>query len=677
MRSSNADRRNKESSAVALQAPAESMQMPVYLPEDAHCSDSLNSLIDGLQLLLKKPAYDFWCYCMYDTSVHKCVATMLQFVPRAHDTRYKLDHRCFQLLQEACKRVFALFYRLICADEESSGAPGATQRANLIRNHSAVTFASLVDIAALFEQTNPSKSAELIQAAVQLQPKLIADAHTTAHVVANNLAAVHEEVAFGISNTGASSSARTGAGTVLHPADAVAYFTDACYSLASIARCSSDIACSLVDGSDKRLLALVPLLYDAGHAMLSTTDGAHLLPDAAADLAASMILHGPVKKVWSFDSIKECVAYVTEHEQLIRDCNRLHAFASCIRDTFGETKAREMLGSAACPTVQKAHQHAEAVDDATVAQLREVVPHIDAPSVRRCIAESGGDAEKALDNLLEGKFTPDKTGRDSNIDDRSSRMSALSQLAYDQSSASSGTATALSTYKQPLKQPTGVSGGGVRSRADDTTALELDWRSESEKKHSRTLAIASEYDDEHDDTFDDEASTALEPSAEIEDATAFESTANRAGKDPAQGGSSSKQTFYVMDGKVYNSKREGAEKITARSASEASAIVQKREREEAEKIHGLAEGGNKATFHEELESDADGGAHSLSADSRKADGNGDENQRISSSRGIGRQNRGRAGRSANAEGHRSRAGGARGRRKQAHHAKDSTNPGQI
>jgi len=637
--------------ALALKQPDYGLDLPVFLPEDCTDADAVRRSSEALQQLLRLRAYDFWCHVVYDSSVPHLLDSLLQFLPRPHDATLP-SPALRRPIQTLCNRLFAIFYRLCVAEECANGAPPWPQRSKLLRHHSVLTFSTLIDIASIFVLSNPSRTSELVQSAFSL-PGLLSEAESAGKSIADNLASVHEHLAFPASRS------KSGAGPDL--AEAAAYFVDACKSLTAISSCSTQAACALIDGSDKYLLALAPVLHEAGNSLLGTAPSARVLPDAAAELASCLVLYAPVAQHRS--DAGNCLGFVLRNDAFFRDCNRVCALQARVHSVLGERKAAELFGEridGACSSAVGSSHGKVSVDNDKVAQAQQLLPHIDFETARACIAECEGSVENAVNMILEERAP--RGGQDGDADEAGSAfISASPSATYSVDTKSSSAAAGQERSRKPLKQPSAESATG-RSGADKATAQTLDWHGKQERQQSRLVAIASEYDDERDDTFDaleeEEVGGSLEPSTEAEAQAVRQKEGQasiagddvlggRQGEDPAGSAKAvQKQTFYVLNGRVYNSKRRGAEEIRARSAQEASEIVKEREREEAKKIHGLKEGGNKAMFEEEAGNKEE-----------EAGGEQDENG--------GRGRRGGRGRDRRPP---------RGRRKQADHAKSKANP---
>jgi len=117
---------------------------------------------------------------------------------------------------------------------------------------------------------------------------------------------------------------------------------------------------------------------------------------------------------------------------------------------------------------------------------------------------------------------------------------------------------------------------------------------------ARMAAMEMEYEDEYDDSFDelaggiadgnadiegenDVSTTSKGPSPTVAQAAAKAREAIPSGKQPAKG-----KPLYVLDGKIYNYKKEGARAVS--TTQEAEVVIQ----EEAMQIMGLGPGGNKS-----------------------------------------------------------------------------------
>ena len=152
--------------------------------------------------------------------------------------------------------------------------------------------------------------------------------------------------------------------------------------------------------------------------------------------------------------------------------------------------------------------------------------------------------------------------------------------------------------------------GDHRDRAGNRT---WDLRTTADDR-AATLALCAEleYDDEYDDSFDELAEVANVGSAagEVSEGPpaslsgASRTTVGRrsdkgsngdSGHREGQGGND--KSYWIADGRVYHSKKEGATRIRAGGVEEAAATGGARESAASrDEVHGLGAGGNRAAF---------------------------------------------------------------------------------
>ena len=163
----------------------------------------------------------------------------------------------------------------------------------------------------------------------------------------------------------------------------------------------------------------------------------------------------------------------------------------------------------------------------------------------------------------------------------------------------------------PSDGATNVRGGFIRRKGDHRDRAgnrTWDLRTTADDR-AATLARCAEleYDDEYDDSFDELAevanvgSTAGEvsegPPAGGPSGASGRSNANANARAGGQGqGASANKAYWIADGRVYHSKKEGATRIQAGGVEEAARLAAAQSAASRDEVHGLGAGGNRAAF---------------------------------------------------------------------------------
>jgi activating signal cointegrator complex subunit 2 len=157
---------------------------------------------------------------------------------------------------------------------------------------------------------------------------------------------------------------------------------------------------------------------------------------------------------------------------------------------------------------------------------------------------------------------------------------------------------------RPNAPQSAAAGGFIRRKGDNrdragnrTWDLRVD---SADQKTTLALASALEYDDEYDDSFDELAEVKGLGSAAGE---VSEGIPMVPGSNPRGGATTKEKTggppnksYWISDGKVYHSRKDGATKVQASSNEEAAAIAARMSAVEKDRVHGLGAGGNRAAF---------------------------------------------------------------------------------
>lgn len=178
---------------------------------------------------------------VHDGSVPKAIDSFLQFVRRPHEGKSLQGY-----LQEIARRVFAVYHRLCCGEEQ--GAPPKKQRPKLLAISGIIGLPQLMDIAVLYGPASPEMTKALLLAASDLVPGFSRDVESAGKRMADNLATLYESCL---------------SGAIDERGDAVRYFVDACMSISLFCDSLPFCAGPLLRGAEGRLFMLAAALYEA------------------------------------------------------------------------------------------------------------------------------------------------------------------------------------------------------------------------------------------------------------------------------------------------------------------------------------------------------------------------------------------------------------------------------
>eukprot|EP00873_Tetraselmis_striata_P000037 jgi/Tetstr1/420301/TSEL_011422.t1 len=335
-------------------------------------------------------------------------------------------------------------------------------------------------------------------------------------------------------------------------------------------------------------------------------------------------------------------------------------------------------GSASSSAAAAAATDAAAVLDTMaplIAQVKEMLPDFGDGYLEAVLEANGCNVERAINCLLEGAVPAHLE----KLDTQAPRVAPAAAAARNKGKQPSGGGGQLSwsalrenadSARPPRAGPAvpGAQRRGAGKAVDRATRNLFDERGAERAATRRAVlarmeAMEMEYEDEYDDSYDDlaggVADGAADAEGEAEDDAAAPSSSGGAqprGAPPPRSG----KPLYVLDGKVYNYKKEGAKQVS--SQQEAARVM----REERDQIMGLGAGGNKAAA----------AAGATAGDGAESGGGGDRGGGGGGSGGGGRGGGGgaRGGRGGGGRGGRGGEGGGagagRGRGSYAHKDKN-------
>jgi activating signal cointegrator complex subunit 2 len=275
---------------------------------------------------------------------------------------------------------------------------------------------------------------------------------------------------------------------------------------------------------------------------------------------------------------------------------------------------------------------------ARVAAIRELLPDYGDGFLTAALFHSSFDSERVINCLLEGSLPPALQGLDPGLQRWTPPASAAAVNGAPGATAGAGlswtglareaaaAAAPVPREHVPLPSLAAAAAAGPRPAIDRRTGRVLGALGGRVRDATRSIAheMQYEYDDEYDDSFDDLTGPGNDGVCDIEGEDNSSSSA-RPARGPARGpaaagdeyadepagGSSSgggrrlpggqqqqqqqqrqqrrPETLYVLDGKVYNYKKAGAQEVVGQAGAKAAV---KAAQHAALEIHGLGPGGN-------------------------------------------------------------------------------------
>ena len=337
--------------------------------------------------------------------------------------------------------------------------------------------------------------------------------------------------------------------------------------------------------------------------VLSAVDSGDLPPEAVSDALVYFndVAVSFVSLVVAYAPARE---WVTRDGKLIESLELVRSMAlPSLEDVCGDaislSAVRDSL-NAAISSLQNAHNGGK-VDEANAAHdddgrwtmddayvgiakdvvsiiesVRAVLPDVGIGFVKACVDHFGPNVELIVQHLFEDSLPLHLSTLDRNL---GWPPTALQTLRKTESTA-------------PEKAPAPTPSGYFLVRKVNR---DIDLERSAEDHRVLTAMLDLEYEDEYDDSFDDLPVQVANTAIGMDE---FDIESSKPARD-AQSGAMKRTFYYLLGGKVYHSPKEGAEKILATSAEEASSIALARAKIAANQIEGLGAGGNKARFASE------------------------------------------------------------------------------
>ncbi|KAK9801941.1 hypothetical protein WJX73_008497 [Symbiochloris irregularis] len=605
---------------------------PPYVPEDneeilgTSSSESLSLVTAELGRLLSEPPSSFWAVCRNNKTLLPCLDSFLQYARKEHDTRD--GHLQPSVTQRELQRlVFMVFLRMVTSEE---AGPPARQQAKLLYDVWLLDVPKLMDIAVLYESQNAELVQKFMHQTFTLQPQYASDLISYAPSLAQNVQDVSQtcqQAARQCTSSGPSAASFTGL------ADGVAYLHDSSRTLTAFIRSYPPAALALAMGSEPTLLASLLPLHDELLPLLSSVAAFRLAAGSNGSSGASTpngILQADV------------LAQVQHHSQGLRDS--LPQLANLlITDGLLGHHSRASLGSGETPFTPE-QRGQQLMDSLTCSELTSTsgaqasLLHVITRQyhVAAAIREALQQGRVLLDDVqqeylfvqlgerafsLQGSTPtaePSTSGQQPG-NTHEQQEAAIAQILEQQQQQQQPIipehprAPAMSWNRvldddpsQPSASAPAPSAAPPKPSAHKGTAkaLALPAADKAAVHHHAQAVQWDEWDDDYDDSFDDLGVGTIDGRTEVEGnedddllgrPNTHRSTSQHA---PPHQQANSRQNsrgpgktsrLWVLDGRIYNYKKEGATEVSGQA--QAQQLVQAAQ-EVSTQIHGLGPGGN-------------------------------------------------------------------------------------
>ena len=612
------------------------------------------ALLDAnLRALLRMDAGEFWRHIAHDPSVARALDTYLQHRRRPYDpTKTRASQRSAasedeDLDDRLARRVFMTLRRLATIERDDPLAPTRAARARTLTELGLVRAPTVLDVCAIYGPDNPRATSALTRDLLRiLGPSLEDDLAAVGAIAAVDLerrADALVEAAFAGDEAGG-----LGLGAPAGTAQlALEYFRDVASTIVELIRAVPALASRIDEGSRP---SPAPRTSTFGEMTVVEEGGAEGVCRggafaegavthrgalaAAADRIASETIPMIETSAEAFAAgtaggggegagggavAVACAAASSAMETLLR----------VMRDPPPPSSPEEDLADADGDYVVDDDDDVDASMAGKIESLRALFPDQYGDGYLALALDAfGGDPESAAGALLEGDLPAALRGIDPTL--TPAAYSAMKMKTKTKRGAAGQTGPAPVAAPAALRGPwasrggieaqpasfpsdgaTNVRGGFIRRKGDHRDRAgnrTWDLRTTADDR-AATLARCAEleYDDEYDDSFDELAevanvgSTAGEvsegPPAGGPSGASGRSNANANARAGGQGqGASANKAYWIADGRVYHSKKEGATRIQAGGVEEAARLAAAQSAASRDEVHGLGAGGNRAAF---------------------------------------------------------------------------------
>ena len=639
-------------SMIAPPRPTNALPTSVpYLPRDDHGGGSsqfdpisaavVASLDANLGALLRMECGEFWRHIAHDVSIARALDTYLRYRRRPYDdgavcavappttTNDDDDDAHEDLDDRLARRVFMTIRRLATIERDDPLVPTLASRATALTKLRLVDAAKILDVCALFGPDNPRPTADLVADLIAMfgEPLLddLAAAGTAAAVDMDARADALIEDMF--ADDGLDPTTRD---------DALGYFRDVGATLTELIRAAPAIASRLDEGrevSDKcrttqetsRTFGEMTIheCGSGGGGAGGKGKGGNDVAVAPGALAAAIdrVVNETtptLEQMSDASANDESGTFDAESSASVRvKCavatSALMTLLRVMRDPPVECVPGGVPGAAAVVSGYGGESFGEKEKELVLATekieaLRGLLPDHGDGYLAAVLDAFDGNPETAAGHVFEGSLPSHLQKMDTKTT-LEAYFSKKKKTAPAPVSADGKTAALKGTWatRPPVRPnvPQSAAGGFIRRKGDNrdragnrTWDLRMD---SADQKTTLALASALEYDDEYDDSFDELAevkglgSAAGEVSEGIPMVPGSNPRGGATNNNTKTGGPSNK-SYWISDGKVYHSRKDGATKVQAGSNEEAAAIAARMSAVEKDRVHGLGAGGNRAAF---------------------------------------------------------------------------------
>ena len=639
-------------STIAPPRPTNALPTSVpYLPRDDHGGGSsqfdpisaavVASLDANLGALLRMECGEFWRHIAHDVSIARALDTYLRYRRRPYDdgavcavappttTNDDDDDAHEDLDDRLARRVFMTIRRLATIERDDPLVPTLASRATALTKLRLVDAAKILDVCALFGPDNPRPTAALVADLIAMfgEPLLndLAAAGAAAAVDMDARADALIEDMF--ADDGLDPSTRD---------DALGYFRDVGATLTELIRAAPAIANRLDEGrevSDKCRTThetsrtfgemTVHERGSGGAGAGGKGKGGNDVAVAPGALAAAIdrVVHetAPTLEQMALSSANDESGTDAESSASVRvKCaaatSALTTLLRVMRDPPVACVPGGVPGAAAGVSGSGGKQSFDEEEKELVSAtekieaLRGLLPDHGDGYLAAVLDAFDGNPETAAGHVFEGSLPSHLQNMDTKTTLEaylSKKKKMAKKTAPAPVSADGKTAALKGTWatRPPVRPnaPQSAAGGFIRRKGDNrdragnrTWDLRVD---SADQKTTLALASALEYDDEYDDSFDELAevkglgSAAGEVSEGIH--TVPSSNPRGATTNTTKAGGPPNKSYWISDGKVYHSRKDGATKVQAGSNEEAAAIAARMSAVEKDRVHGLGAGGNR------------------------------------------------------------------------------------
>jgi activating signal cointegrator complex subunit 2 len=638
-------------STIAPPRPTNALPTSVpYLPRDDHGGGSsqfdpisaavVASLDANLGALLRMECGEFWRHIAHDVSIARALDTYLRYRRRPYDdgavcavappttTNDDDDDAHEDLDDRLARRVFMTIRRLATIERDDPLVPTLASRATALTKLRLVDAAKILDVCALFGPDNPRATAELVADLIAMfgEPLLddLAAAGAAAAVDMDARADALIEDMF--ADDGLDPSTRD---------DALGYFRDVGATLTELIRAAPAIADRLDEGrevSDKcrttqetsRTFGEMTIheCGSGGAGVGGKGDDVAVAPGALA-AAIDRVVHETAP------TLEQAALSFSNDESGTSDAESSRVRVKCAAATSALTTLLRVMrdppvecgvpGGVPGAAAGVSGSGGESFDGdekekelvlATekIEALRGLLPDHGDGYLAAVLDAFDGNPETAAGHVFEGSLPLHLQKMDTRTTLEAyfskKKKTAPAPVSADGKAAALKGTWATRAPVRPNAPQSAAAGGFIRRKGDNrdragnrTWDLRVD---SADQKTTLALASALEYDDEYDDSFDELAEVKGLGSAAGE---VSEGIPMVPGSNPRGGATTKEKTggppnksYWISDGKVYHSRKDGATKVQASSNEEAAAIAARMSAVEKDRVHGLGAGGNRAAF---------------------------------------------------------------------------------